>query len=263
MFSASLSQRHAEHRDRAAVGALQPFDHLERRRLAGAVRADNREHFASVRGETDFLNRSHAAERLRHPRYLQHMHRAFPPDAQFTAAFTSAAARPHYTCTPGSFRHGPETENRLRFENRAGRPAADPRIAGRAASRKFVPVQSGQAAMNHFQFKTVRTGRERLRQHGEPEPAQSGPTQCRRSRVSARHSPPSTPPSEFGGRLAEIEGERNAAPFEIELEPGADGGRLQHLIDPCVIQPAPDRPRSSGSGSLQAAAARRSPGDPG
>ena len=47
----------SEHRDRSAIGRAQSLDALERRRLAGAVRADQPEYLAVVNLEGDIIDR--------------------------------------------------------------------------------------------------------------------------------------------------------------------------------------------------------------
>src|SRR5262249_40616275 len=46
-----------EHRDRAAIGLSQPLDALQRRRFAGAVRADQAEDFTALNLERHILQR--------------------------------------------------------------------------------------------------------------------------------------------------------------------------------------------------------------
>src|SRR5262249_18895166 len=50
--------------DGAAIGLVEAADHVEQRRLAGAVRADNRDDFAAAHRDRDILDRAHAAETL-------------------------------------------------------------------------------------------------------------------------------------------------------------------------------------------------------
>src|SRR5213075_2584022 len=51
-------------RDLTGVGRGEPFDHLERRRLAGAVRAEESEDFAGRDGEVDARDREDLGELL-------------------------------------------------------------------------------------------------------------------------------------------------------------------------------------------------------
>ena len=53
--------------DRTGIGPVKAADHVEKRRLAGAVRPDDRDELAGADRERDRLDRPHAAEMFRHP----------------------------------------------------------------------------------------------------------------------------------------------------------------------------------------------------
>src|SRR5687768_16863527 len=84
----------AGQRDRTAVGRQLAVDHVEGRRLAGAIGADQRQQLAGRQRETDAIDGAVAAEALAEIAYLQKCHRIDQASRHGTSSAGPSTDRP-------------------------------------------------------------------------------------------------------------------------------------------------------------------------